>query len=124
MQMITQVFIILFSGSAIWLVSRKGYWRRWGYITGLLAQPFWAYTTISHKQWGMLILCLWYGYSWAQDVWNYWIIPWIKDRKHTQKVMKLQPGSPEHERVIQTIMLEHGMTWIQAWNYYHHTILH
>lgn len=70
---ICQVFIFILGGSAIWLVGRKEKWRRWGYIIGLLGQPFWIYTSIHNKQWGILILSLWYGYAWAQGIWNFWV---------------------------------------------------
>jgi hypothetical protein len=71
--MIVQVFIILFSCSAIWLVGRKEHWRRWGYILGLLGQPFWFYSAINASQWGIVALCCFYTYSWAQGVYNFWI---------------------------------------------------
>lgn len=73
--MIAQVFIFIFSASAIWFVSRRESWRRWGYILGLCGQPFWFWTLIATEQWGILALCVWYTYSWGQGVWNYWIKP-------------------------------------------------
>lgn len=71
--MLAQIFIGIFGCSAIWFVGRKEKWRRWGYILGLCAQPFWFYTTYVHKQWGILFLSLFYAYSWGQGIWNYWI---------------------------------------------------
>jgi hypothetical protein len=65
--------IFLFGASAIWLVSRKENWKKWGYILGLLAQPFWLYSTFTDKQWGMFCLSLFYTYSWIQGIYNYWI---------------------------------------------------
>ncbi len=73
--MIPQIFIGLFGATAVWLVGRREHWRRWGYILGLMSQPFWYWTTIEHRQWGIAVLSLWYTYSWAQGVWNYWIRP-------------------------------------------------
>lgn len=70
---IPQICIIIFGASAIWLVSRRERWSRWGYIAGLLSQPFWFWTTIKHEQWGVLALAVWYTYSWMQGVYNYWI---------------------------------------------------
>jgi hypothetical protein len=71
--MISQIAIMIFGASAIWLVSRKEKWNRWGYILGMCGQPFWIYTTIQNEQWGILIMTLVYAYSWAQGIWNYWI---------------------------------------------------
>jgi hypothetical protein len=69
---ICQVALMVFGGIAIWLVGRLEHWRRWGYVFGLLGQPFWIYTALYHKQWGVLALSLWYTYSWGQGVYNYW----------------------------------------------------
>lgn len=71
--MICQIAILLFGCSSIWLVGRKEHWKRWAYIIGLLGQPFWIYTTLSTKQYGMFVLTLFYTYSWAQGIYNYWI---------------------------------------------------
>lgn len=68
-----QVFIFIFGGSAIWLVSRTDKWKKYGYIFGLLAQPFWLYTSIVNKQWGILAMTLFYTYSWGQGIYNYWV---------------------------------------------------
>ena len=68
-----QVFIFIFGGSSIWLVSRTDKWKKYGYITGLLSQPFWIYTSIVNKQWGILAMTLFYAYSWSKGIYNYWI---------------------------------------------------
>lgn len=73
--MIPQLFIMLFGVSAIWLVGRKEpRVRRWGFVCGLCAQPFWLWTTLSHEQYGIAALCLLYGYSWASGLRNNWRI--------------------------------------------------
>lgn len=77
--MIQQIGIILFGCSAIWLVSRTENWKKWGYIVGLLSQPFWFWTAIENSQWGIFLVSLFYTYSWCQGIWNYWIIP-IKNK--------------------------------------------
>jgi len=69
----SQIGIILLSCPAIWLVSRKDKWKRWGYILGLCGQPLWLYSSIENGQWGIAILSLWYTYAWGQGVYNYWI---------------------------------------------------
>ena len=71
-EIIIQTFIFLFSASAVWFVSRKEKWRRWGYIFGLCGQPFWFYS-VDTEQGGILALCVWYTYSWGQGVYNFWI---------------------------------------------------
>lgn len=72
--MISQIFIMVFGASAIWFVGRKEKWKRWGYIFGIISQPFWFYTSYTNEQWGILIMSLFYTYSWIQGIYNYWII--------------------------------------------------
>ena len=69
----SNIGIVLFGGSAIWFVGGKEKWKRWGYILGLCTQPFWFWTAIENRQWGVLILSIWYTYSWLQGIYNYWI---------------------------------------------------
>jgi hypothetical protein len=70
---INQFLILIFSASAIWFVGRKEKWRRWGYIFGILGQPFWIIETFKEMQMGMFLLTIWYTYSWGQGIWNFWI---------------------------------------------------
>ena len=70
---ISQIGVMVFGASAIWFVGRKEEWRRWGYILGLLGQPFWYYTTITNEQWGIFLMTIFYTYSWCQGVYNFWI---------------------------------------------------
>jgi len=73
MDIISQIMIMICGASAIWLVGRKEYWKRWGYVIGLIGQPFWFYTTIVNEQWGIFLMTLFYTYSWGQGLYNYWI---------------------------------------------------
>lgn len=68
-----QVMIFIFGASGIWFVSRKEDWKRWGYILGLMGQPFWFYSALTNEQWGILALTAFYTYSWSQGIFNYWI---------------------------------------------------
>jgi hypothetical protein len=75
LDIISQFMIALCGCSAIWLVSRREHWKRWGYIIGLVGQPFWLYTSLYNDQWGIFALSLWYAYAWCQGIYNYWLIP-------------------------------------------------
>jgi len=68
-----QIMILILGAGAVWLVSQKKSYKKYGYILGLLGQPFWLYTTITNKQLGMFILTLFYIYSWSLGVYNYFI---------------------------------------------------
>ena len=73
MELISQIIIFICGGLSVFLVARLDKWKRFGYIFGLLSQPFWFYTTIKHQQYGITILSLWYTYNWSVGIYNYWI---------------------------------------------------
>lgn len=70
---IANIGIILFGGSAIFLVSRTDKWMRWGYIMGMVSQPFWFYIAITTAQFGVFLMSCWFTFCWAKGIWNYWI---------------------------------------------------
>jgi len=70
---INQILMFIFGAGAIWTVGRTEDWSRWGYIFGLCGQPFWIYAAVKTNQYGMLILVMFYTYSWAQGIYNHWI---------------------------------------------------
>jgi len=63
-----QIMIFLLGVPALWLVGRTEPWRRWGFVFGLLAQPFWYYSVIKNHQWGILLLNICYTYCWIQGI--------------------------------------------------------
>lgn len=75
---ISQFAILSTSAVAIYLVSLKGEKKKWGYILGMLGQPFWVELEIRTEQYGLLALTAFYTFSWAQGIYNYW----IKKDKH------------------------------------------
>lgn len=81
--------IFLFGWAAIWFVARPESWRRWGYIFGLCAQPFWFLLTYRAEKYLVLAVSVLYAYSWAQGVWFYWIKPDAELKNYFRKVKKL-----------------------------------
>lgn len=69
---ISQAIILVVGAAAIWMVGRREHWMRWGFVLGMITQPFWFYTTLRAEQWGLFVLSLWYTYSWGQGIYNYW----------------------------------------------------
>jgi len=41
-------------------------------ILGLMAQPFWFYTTFTSGQWGIFLLSFFYTYAWWKGFQLYW----------------------------------------------------
>ncbi|MFW6219639.1 MAG: hypothetical protein ACOC33_02220 [bacterium] len=80
-EIILEIGLFLFGASAIWFISRKEKWKKWGYIFGAIGQPFWMITALNNNQWGIFMLSIFYFYSWSQGIWFYWLKPWIDKRK-------------------------------------------
>jgi hypothetical protein len=72
---IAQIWMVIFGCAAIWLLGRREEWRRWGYVTGLVSQPAWLFSGFYHHQWGLVLVSLWYSYSWMQGIRNFWVRP-------------------------------------------------
>ena len=65
---LVQLVIVLTGCSAIFMVSRKESWSKYGYIVGLLGQPAWFYIGISNRNWGIVLLTIVYTFSWSQGI--------------------------------------------------------
>lgn len=72
--MINQIGIFIFGVSAILLIGLKDEkLRKWGFVCGLLSQPFWFYTTWKAGQWGIFAMSFVYAYSWANGFRNHFL---------------------------------------------------
>ena len=58
---------------AIWFLSHKQKWMRWGYIIGLASEPFWVMTVWGKGQPAILFMCAVYAYCYVRGIWNYWV---------------------------------------------------
>ena len=67
----SQIAIAVSGCIIISLLSRKDKWTGWGHVVGTLFQPFWVYTTVVHKQWGLLLLTFFYWGCYSKGVYNY-----------------------------------------------------
>jgi hypothetical protein len=68
-----QVMIMITGAGSISLVSRVDKYKKWGFILGLIGQPFWLYTTYIDEQWGIFVMSFVYLYSWSLGVYNHFI---------------------------------------------------
>jgi hypothetical protein len=62
---ISQIAISILSVTAIALVARK---NKWGFVVGLVSQPFWLWTSYVNKQWGVFLVSIIYVFSWAYGI--------------------------------------------------------
>lgn len=69
-----QIGIAVFGVAAIRLSQDdRRHVQRWACICGLLAQPFWFFTTAANGQWGIFALCFFYTWAWWNGVRTYWL---------------------------------------------------
>lgn len=74
--MIDQLALGALGGSAILLSqSQMSQQRRLAPVLGLLAQPFWFYTTYVHEQWAIFGLCFFYTFAWWRGFRLFWLTP-------------------------------------------------
>lgn len=69
---IIQIALFILSAAAIYFVTTKNKYTKWGHVIGLAAQPLWFYTTITNEQWGLLALTVFYTLNWIKGIKNYW----------------------------------------------------
>ena len=75
LDIISQVGVTIFGVTAVFLVGSKSpHVRRYGYLSGLLAQPFWYFTFITHQQYAIVVLSLLYTVSWIRGLKNNWTV--------------------------------------------------
>lgn len=69
----SQIGIVLFGVGAIWLVGNKNKWQKYGYLVGLISQPFWFFAVVYTGQWGMFIVNVFYLISWINGFRNHFL---------------------------------------------------
>jgi len=65
-----QVALAVLSIAAAYMVASDGPLQRWGYVVGLLSQPAWFATAVRSKQYGILLVALFYTGAWIQGIAN------------------------------------------------------
>jgi hypothetical protein len=77
-----QIAIMLTGVTAVFLSQSKSErLRKYACIFGLIGQPFWFYATWQAEQYGIFALCFLYTFSWARGAWNFWLLPWLANRR-------------------------------------------
>ncbi|MBI2599505.1 nicotinamide mononucleotide transporter [Candidatus Daviesbacteria bacterium] len=75
---VSQVVITLLGTASIVLVAKK---NKWGFVAGLLAQPFWFITSYLNHQWGVFLVSLIYSISWIYGIYQWF----FKNQKNKEK---------------------------------------
>jgi len=72
--MIDQAVIAVCGCATVYLSqSRRHDTQRWACIFGVVAQPFWLWSTWHAGQWGMFALSLVYTAGWLRGIHNFWL---------------------------------------------------
>ncbi len=58
----------VFAGS--FAIVLLGFGSPWGHVLGLAVQPFWFYTSIKNRQWGLVAASFIYAGGWVLGVYN------------------------------------------------------
>ena len=69
---IFQILTGILGALAIFVVGRKSRVCRWGFVIGLVSQPFWAATYVLYGQYLLLPPLALYTWSWWQGYRNHW----------------------------------------------------
>lgn len=73
LDIVAQVGVGILGLLAILLVSLE---NKWGFVCGLLAQPFWFMTSYLNHQWGIFFLTIVYT-----GIWIFGCYKWFKKKK-------------------------------------------
>lgn len=65
-----QIAIVVLSLVAAYLVAGTGPLAKWGFVVGLVSQPFYLVATWRARQWGMLLVAIFYCGAWVQGILN------------------------------------------------------
>lgn len=68
LDILSQVAIFIFGVLGVVLVARK---NKWGFVFGLLVQPFWFITAFLNEQWGVFLVSIVYTASWSYGIYEW-----------------------------------------------------
>jgi hypothetical protein len=72
MYAVSQIMIFILGAGGIYLLSRNDRWSKWGPVIALASEPFWFYTAIADKSWGVFAVSFVYTVFYALGVYNFW----------------------------------------------------
>jgi len=75
---ICQIAILVLTPAAILLISKK---IKWGFVVGIISQPFWIVTSYFNKQWGVFIVSILYLFIWGYGIYEWFFKKELSDEK-------------------------------------------
>lgn len=68
-----QIWIAVLSIAAAYMIAGTGPWQRWGFVVGLASQPLWFAAAWRARQYGILLVAVFYTGAWLQGIFNRFI---------------------------------------------------
>lgn len=68
LDILSQVAIFIFGVLGVVLVARK---NKWGFVFGVMVQPFWFMTAFFNEQWGVFLISIVYTASWSYGIYEW-----------------------------------------------------
>lgn len=68
LDILAQIGITVFGVTAVILIAKK---NKWGFVLGLLSQPFYFITSIINRQWGIFFLSIIYTFTWLFGIYEW-----------------------------------------------------
>lgn len=65
-----QIGIAVLSITAAYMIAGTGPWQRWGFVVGLASQPLWFAASWRARQYGILLVAIFYTGAWVQGIFN------------------------------------------------------
>jgi hypothetical protein len=66
-----QIIILVFGSLAIALIAQKSERVQfWGFVSGAISEPFWIYEAYNTRQWGVVLLALYWGGFYVWGAWR------------------------------------------------------
>ena len=81
-EIISQAAIFILGTGAIILIAKK---NKWGFVAGLLSQPFWFITSYTNEQWGVFLVSIIFTGSWCLGIYE-WFFKGKNKRQKNQKM--------------------------------------
>ena len=72
---VSQIGIIILGAISVILIAEK---NKWGFVFGLLTQPFWFTTSLVNHQWGVFVASLIYTVVWIYGIYKWFFHNKIK----------------------------------------------
>jgi drug/metabolite transporter (DMT)-like permease len=73
--------IFVLGGAGVYLLMRNDRFSKWGAVLCLMSEPFWFYSTLADKSWGIFAVSFVYTFFYVFGIYNFW----FRNKKRLRK---------------------------------------